>query len=148
MRRALKLLLIILAVLFTGIQFVRPARTNPSGDPADALTSHVPAHIATILDRSCSDCHSSDTRWPWYSNIAPASWLVIDHVDHGRTHFNYSNWRSYDSPEQAALRKSSCDLARAGSMPMPSYLLLHRSARLSAADIEALCAWAVPAAAH
>jgi hypothetical protein len=148
MRRAFKLLLVVLAILVAGIQFVRPARTNPAADPADALTAYVPAHVAAILDRSCRDCHSSETRWPWYSNIAPASWLVIDHVNHGRSHFNYSNWPSYDTQRKLSLRKSSCDMARAGTMPMPSYLLMHRSAQLSPGDIAALCEWAVPVASH
>jgi hypothetical protein len=148
MRRAFKVVLVSLAILFAGVQLVRPARTNPAADPARALTPHVPANVAAILDRSCRDCHSSETRWPWYSNIAPASWLVIDHVNHGRSHFNYSNWTAYDEERRLALRRNSCDLARGGTMPMPSYLLLHRSARLSPGDIEALCTWAVPAASH
>src|SRR5687768_8392914 len=148
MRRVFKLLLFVLAVLFVAIQFVRPPRTNPAADPADPLTAHVPAHVAVILDRSCRDCHSSQTRWPWYSNIAPASWLVIEHVDHGREHFNYSNWPTYDDQRQLSIRRSSCDMARAGTMPMPSYLLLHPSARMSEGDIATLCEWAVPLAAH
>ena len=148
MRLAFKSILVILGILFISIQFVRPARTNPVADPADDLTAYVPAHVAEIFDRSCRDCHSSGTRWPWYSNIAPASWFVIDHVDHGREHFNYSNWPTYDEQRKLAIRRSSCDMARAGTMPMRSYVLIHRSARLSEGDIAALCAWAVPVAAH
>ena len=148
MRRVLKVLLVTTTIILAAIQFVRPPRTNPPADPASALTNHVPANIAEILDRSCRDCHSSQTRWPWYSNVAPVSWFVIDHVDHGRTHFNYSNWPIYDAERQLAIRKNSCEMARAGTMPMPSYTLLHRSARLSAADLEALCTWAVPASTH
>ena len=148
MRRALELLLVIFTIVLAGIQFVRPARTNPAADPADDLTAYVPAQVAAILDRSCRDCHSSQTRWPWYSNIAPASWLVIDHVNHGRQHFNYSNWPAYDEQRKLSIRRSSCDMARAGTMPMPSYVLMHRSAKLSAGDIAALCEWAVPVASH
>jgi hypothetical protein len=108
----------------------------------------VPADVAAILDRSCRDCHSNNTRWPWYSHVAPASWLLIDHVNHGRSHLNVSEWGRYDRPRRAELLKNSCELARKGAMPMPSYLLMHRAARLSPADVETLCAWAVPAPTH
>ena len=148
MRRALELTALALAVAFVGIQFVRPARTNPGSDPAKALSGAEPTAIAAIMDRSCRDCHSNDTRWPWYSNVAPISWFVIDHVDHGRSHFNYSDWAGYDRGRQASLREGSCELARRGAMPMPSYLRMHRAARLAPADIEVLCAWARPTPAH
>lgn len=131
-----------------GAQIVRPARTNPPTNPAEGLARHVtvPADVAAILDRSCRDCHSNDTRWPWYSHVSPASWLVIDHVNHGRSHFNLSEWGRYDRSRRTELLKSSCALARRGAMPMPSYRLMHRRARLSPADIETLCAWAMPSA--
>ena len=77
-----------------GIQFVRPARTNPPTDPTATLLTrvHVPADVGAILERACRDCHSNDTKWPWYSNVAPVSWFVINHGNHGRSHFNYSEW--------------------------------------------------------
>ena len=150
MHKRLKLLLIVLAIAFLGMQFVRPARTNPMSDPATALGASVPvpAAAAAILDRSCRDCHSNETRWPWYSHVAPASWFVIDHVNHGRSHFNYSVWNTYDRQRQAELLKGSCELAREGAMPMPSYLLMHGSARLSPAEVGILCDWAAPATNH
>jgi hypothetical protein len=134
------------AVLIAGaaaIQFVRPARTNPATDPGRTLaaTTPVPHETARMLERACRDCHSNDTRWPWYSNVAPVSWLVIDHVNHGRRHFNYSDWAKYDQRERDRLLKNSCTLARKGDMPMPSYTWMHREARLSDADVEALCGW-------
>src|SRR5688500_16350534 len=120
MRRAIKLTLVVGVLVFAGIQAVRPARTNPSFDPANALTSRMtlPSDVATILERACRDCHSNETRWPWYSHVAPASWLVVDHVNHGRSHFNLSEWGTYDRARQAELLKNSCELAREGSMPM------------------------------
>jgi hypothetical protein len=150
MRRAARIIVVFGVLALAGIQAIRPARTNPSSNPADALTSHirVPSDAAAILDRSCRDCHSNDTRWPWYSRVAPASWLVIDHVNHGRSHFNLSDWGTYDRQRQAELLKNSCELARKASMPMPSYLLAHRGARLSAADVDTLCTWAAPTPTH
>ena len=124
------------AVIAVAIQCVRPARTNPASDPSMALAARiqVPADVAAILDRSCRDCHSNDTRWPWYTNVAPVSWWVIDHVNHGRSHFNFSEWAKYNSEEQQKLLKQACELSRKREMPLPSYLLMHDAA-MSAKDV-------------
>lgn len=126
-----------------GIQFVRPARTNPIVDPARALVARIDVtpEAGAILDRACRDCHSNDTRWPWYSSVAPVSWFVIDHVNHGRRHFNYSDWAQYAAEDADRILVNTCAFARKDSMPMPSYLLMHREARLSDADVTALCDW-------
>ena len=133
----------VLIVSALAIQFVRPARTNPVTVPERTLAARVPItrEAAAVLDRSCGDCHSNDTRWPWYSSVAPLSWFVIDHVNHGRRHFNYSDWAQYKPEEAARLLKNSCAFARKETMPVASYLLIHRDARLSDADVVALCDW-------
>jgi hypothetical protein len=141
MRRTVRSAAIALVVITTAIQFVRPARTNPLVDPSHALAElqPVPAHVTAVLDRACRDCHSNNTRWPWYSQVAPVSWWVIDHVNHGRSHFNYSDWARYPAADRARLLKNSCDLVREDSMPLPSYRWMHRRARLSKADVQAIC---------
>jgi Haem-binding domain len=145
MKAVLKYAGVAILLITVGIQFIRPARTNPPIDPSDTLPARaqVPADVAAILDRGCRDCHSNQTRWPWYSNVAPVSWFVIDHVKHGRSHFNYSEWSKYSAAEASKLLKNSCELTRKGAMPMASYLWMHRSARLSAADVDAVCGWAL-----
>ena len=97
--------------------------------------------VAAILDRSCRDCHSSNTRWPWYSNIAPVSWLVIDDVNHGREDLNFSNWGDYDKSESANKLRDLCREVRAAVMPLKSYTFIHRSGKLSAEDVKVLCDW-------
>jgi heme-binding protein len=126
-----------------GIQFVRPPRTNPTTDPARTLAVHaaVTSDAAEVLDRACRDCHSNETRWPWYSTVAPVSWFVIDHVNHGRRHFNYSNWAAYEPGEARRLLTNACVLARKDDMPLPAYTRMHAAARLSDRDIAALCDW-------
>jgi Haem-binding domain len=126
------------------IQFVRPARTNPVTVPARTLAAHVPvtSEAAVVLDRACRDCHSHDTRWPWYSHVAPISWLVVDHVNHARRHVNFSDWAQYSREDAERLLKNTCAFARKETMPLPSYLWMHREARLSDADVAALCDWA------
>lgn len=142
-KKVIKITLALVVFVTVAIQFVRPTRTNPASDPAAALAPRVqvPADVSTILDRSCRDCHSNDTRWPWYSNVAPVSWWMIDHVNHGRRHFNYSEWARYNNGQQQNLLKQSCTLVRRGDMPLPSYLRMH-DARPTAMDIQALCAFA------
>src|SRR5512132_2467602 len=132
---------LVLAAL--AMQLVRPARTNPPTDPTRTLTSAIPvSHDASnILDRACRDCHTSATRWPWYSNVAPVSWFVIDHVNSGRRHFNYSDWARYDQRKKRELLKKTCDLTRKGDMPIGSYVWMHPEARISDRDAAALCGW-------
>jgi hypothetical protein len=143
MQRVAKAAGVFVAVGFVLSQFVRPARTNPVAGPARSLLQirPIPAHVASALDRACRDCHSNDTRWPWYSQVAPVSWFVIDHVNHGRSHFNYSDWSRYDAEESRRLLAAVCRLTREEEMPLSSYTWMHRQARLSAADIEAICNW-------
>jgi hypothetical protein len=130
-------------VVAVGIQFVRPARTNPVTIPERTLAARagVSVEAAAILDRACRDCHSNDTRWPWYSNVAPISWFVIDHVNHGRSHLNYSDWAQYSPDDARQLLKNMCAFAKKDTMPLPSYLRMHREARLIDADVAALCDW-------
>jgi len=143
MRRTVRSVAVALVVITTAIQFVRPARTNPLVDPSHALAElqPVPAHVTAVLDRACRDCHSNETSWPWYTNISPVSWFVADHVHHGRDHFNYSEWTSYDSDDQDKFLGAMCDLAKRERMPLPSYLLIHRASKLSSEDVTALCTW-------
>ena len=109
------------------IQFIRPARTNPPVDPSRTLEAAVtvPPQEAKILSRSCADCHSNQTVWPWYSNIAPVSWFVIDHVNQGRRHMDFSAWLrpGIDDPAQYTRQKlrSACNRVKTGNMPLFSY---------------------------
>ncbi|PYU20593.1 MAG: cytochrome C [Acidobacteria bacterium] len=133
--------------LVIGIQLIRPARTNPHVDQSHTLEAvvFVPPRVESILQRACSDCHSDLTRWPWYSNVAPISWFVIDHVDSGRRHVNFSAWLRRDTKNPAEYTRERfqaiCRQVETQNMPLTSYLLLHRAARLSQSDIETICQW-------
>ena len=131
-RKILKWTAIALAVIFAALQFIRPARTNPPVDESRTIQAHarVPPEVASILNRSCNDCHSNETRWPWYSNVAPASWFVINHVNVGRREMNFSDWAQYDREDQQNFLKKICREVKDGAMPLPSYLRLHGEAKL------------------
>src|SRR5258708_32654712 len=86
-----------------GMQFVRPDRSDPAVSPAASLEAKAPPEIKALLDRSCRDCHSNETRWPWYSQVAPVSWLVASDIHQGRDRFNYSEWTSYSSEDRKSV---------------------------------------------
>ncbi|MEW5981432.1 MAG: Rid family hydrolase [Acidobacteriota bacterium] len=131
-------------LLLAALQLYRPDRTNPPIEPTLAFDSGegVPADVSAIVKRSCFDCHSNATRWPWYSQVAPVSWMVANHVREGRSALNFSEWRTYDTRRQARRLEEVCEIVRAGEMPPPSYLLMHGDARVSESDVRALCGWA------
>ena len=119
------------------MQLVPAERTNPPViSDIDA-----PAEIREILRRSCYDCHSHETRWPWYSYVAPMSWFVVDHVDAGRADLNFSDWPVFDFEAQDLAFEDIGQQIEQGEMPLTSYLLLHPSARLSDDDKRRLLRW-------
>jgi Haem-binding domain len=143
-KNILKWTAITLAIIFAALQFIRPARTNPPVDEARTILAHtrITPQVAAILDRSCNDCHSNQTRWPWYSNIAPVSWFVVNHVNDGRKEMNLSDWAQYSQDERDRYLKKICMEVKQGAMPLSSYLRLHHEAKLSSEDVETLCDWA------
>jgi hypothetical protein len=142
-RRILKWVVIAVALAFVGIQFVRPRMTNAAIDESRTVNARlrVTPEVNAILARSCNDCHTQRTRFPWYSRVAPFSWLLDDHIREGREHLDFSNWAAYDAEEQDLLLQNVCRITRRGAMPVPSYLYIHRDAKLSEADVKTLCDW-------
>lgn len=139
MKKLIKVVLIALAAVFLAAQFVRPDFTNPPTDPVKALRA--PAHVQPILDRSCNDCHSNQTRYPWYSRITPVSWWLKDHIDHGREELNFSELRAYPADRAEHVMEEVCEMVEKGEMPLREYVWGHPSAKLSEADKRTLCAW-------
>ena len=141
--RVLRWVLIVGVVCLVIAQFFGPAKTNPASDATQSIESRlqVTPQVASILDRSCNDCHSNKTRWPWYSNVAPVSWFVIGHVNEGRENVNLSEWAKYTPRDVDALLRQMCREVRAGVMPLSSYTPLHPGSKLSAEDVKTLCEW-------
>lgn len=132
---------IAIVLVFAAAQLIRPDRSNPPIDHARTIQAHLgPASgITTVLNRSCGDCHSNATVWPWYTNIAPVSWLMASGVAEGRKAVNFSEWGAYTPDQQRTLLAASCQDAADGKMPGP-YTLLRPDTRLSAADVDTICA--------
>ncbi len=112
-------------------------------DPAAGVDAdaRVPAPVLSTLRRACFDCHSDETRWPWYSALPVASWLIERDVSAGRGQLNFSRWTQYNRFDRADLLDRACQMATERDMPLWQYRVLHREARLNEADIAALCAW-------
>jgi len=97
--------------------------------------------VFNIMQRSCQNCHSEETAWPWYSYIAPVSWLVEQDVRDGRSHFNMSRWSEYNRDDRIQILSGIGTRVRNKSMPLPKYLLLHRDAKLNDAEIDLVYQW-------
>lgn len=130
--------LIGLAVLAVAIQFIQPDRTNPE------VTADFdgPEPVKAILQAKCYDCHSNETIWPWYSYVAPVSWWVADHVIEGREELNYSDWGNFSDKRRAKKTEETYDEIADGYMPLKSYLLTHRDAKVTEEELAIIEAWA------
>jgi hypothetical protein len=144
MKNPLKIFAVLAALGFIGMQFIRPELSNPPVVPAQTLESsmNVPPEVGTLLSRSCSDCHSNRTVYPWYSQIAPPSWLLAEHVREGRAELNFDDWGTYKLDRKIRKLDEICEMVTSGEMPLPSYLWLHGDATLNAAQRQLLCDWA------
>lgn len=128
-----------LVLSFILIQFYRPEKTNPV---VEGKSINAPADVAAILARSCNDCHSNNTMWPWYTNIAPVSFFTINHVNEGRKELNFSEWETYTEKRKMRKFKEIYEQVIGKEMPLASYLYVHGEATLSAEEVTILCNWA------
>lgn len=137
-----KILLSIL-LAFIAIQFFHPAR-NRKGQllPTDFTKIYtVPGNIKTILLNACYDCHSNNTRYPWYSNIQPMAWMMARHIKNGKEKVNFSEFGNYNARRQITKLKGIANSLNDDIMPLISYKIMHKNARLSKADISFVIEW-------
>jgi hypothetical protein len=126
------------------IQLIQPSRTNPPVVPSRSLQAHVdvPPEVQAVLKRSCYDCHSSATVWPWYSHVAPVSWYVVHDVNVGRSHINLQDWEAQVNEQEGKEHLGLvCKLVRNGQMPPADYRLLHKGTDVTPEETDAVCAW-------
>ncbi len=138
MKYAVPRTLLVLFGIAVLVQLVPVTRSNP---PVDAEVE-APAGVRAILSRSCYDCHSHRTAWPWYSAVAPVSWIVAHDVREGRAELNFSTWSRVPAGRRAAKIGKICEVLAEGEMPPWYYPVVHPRARLSAPDRATLGAWA------
>ncbi len=139
MKFSLKKTLIAFFLLLLLAQLIRPDKANPPVNSEESFSED--SELTAVFKRACYDCHSSETRYPWYSNIAPVSWMLSHHVQEGREHLNFSIWNKLPEKKKEKLREEIWEEIEEGEMPMKGYVLLHKEAKLTSQDLEKIKSW-------
>jgi len=142
-RKKLKWAGAVIALIFIVLQFTTPRHINPPLNEAQALQGMtvVPSHVSELFARSCNDCHSNKTNWRWYTYVAPVSWFTVGHVNDGRAELNFSEWGSYGARMKGTRLRAICQQSEKGTMPIASYVFVHRDPKLSRDEVRAICEW-------
>jgi hypothetical protein len=143
LKKILKRILWAVALLLVAAQVVRPPKNVAVGPAAgDFMVNYPPpAKVREILTTSCYDCHSNTTRYPWYAQIQPLGWWLRHHIDEGKNELNFSEFADYSPRRKKQKLETASDELRDKAMPLPSYLWIHRDARLSPDQAKALMEW-------
>lgn len=128
-----KIIALILLIGFVGIQFV-PTDLNQSDTVPKTdflLVNNTQVNISTILQESCYDCHSNNTKYPWYNKVQPAAWFLENHIKDGKEELNFNEWDTYSNRRKNSKLKSIISQVKDDEMPLASYTLIHKDAKLS-----------------
>ena len=141
--KLIRKILIGLLVVFIAIQFYRPEKNiSRENDTAMFLReTNPPKEVRTILQNSCFDCHSNNTRYPWYNNIAPVSFWLADHIEEGKSELNFSEWETYSDKKKDHKLEELYEETERRSMPLKEYTWTHKEAKLTDAQIDAVVKW-------
>jgi len=133
-----KIALILMAVILIAIQFIPVNKTNP---PVTAELN-APVEIMSVIKKSCYDCHSNETEWPWYSFVAPVSWIVSGDVKDGRLHLNFSKWGKFSRKDIVKMKEGIWEEIERGKMPLGKYIFIHPEAELDQEEKDLIKEWA------
>lgn len=149
-KRILQIIVLVFFVGFISMQFFRPDFNNSPIVQSETLeaSTQVPENVEAILTRSCVDCHSNQTNYPWYSKIQPSANFLAGHIKEGRRELNFSVFNTYETRKKSHKLEEMCEQVQYKEMPLPSYLWIHRSAKLSDDEIKILCEWTEVERAH
>lgn len=142
--KIVKKILLVLLIILVVIQFIRPAKNQST----EVTTNHIynvyatNENVKTILDKACNDCHSNNTKYPWYANIQPVAWWLNDHIEDGKKHLNFSEYGAYNLRRQYHKMEEVIDEVKEGEMPLSSYTIVHTNAKLTAEEKATLTGWA------
>ena len=134
-------------IVLIGIQFIQPARNeNGQALPTDiSKTVFIPGNVKSLLQTACNDCHSNNTNYPWYTYVQPMGWIMNNHIQDGKKELNFSEFGSYSGRRQQSKLKSIASQVKDDEMPMASYLLMHKNARLTKEQKTLIIDWALQA---
>lgn len=136
-------ILVFLLVVLVIIQFFHPARNVSTADQPNALAKAypIPASVDTILQKACYDCHSNNSRYPWYFHVQPSAWFLANHIKDGKRHFNFDEFMSYPKDRKDHKLEEFEEMIEHDEMPLSSYKWMHADARLTEAEKSVLLAW-------
>ena len=142
MKKVVRIGLLILLVLFIAAQFFRPEKNDTQpGEQHILLAEQVPGHIEVMLTNACLDCHSNQTNYLWYHQVAPVSWFINNHIVEGKEHLNLSEWGEHDVFDKIGTLEEMVEEVEKGEMPLKEYVWLHPKAKLSEEEIARLKDW-------
>jgi hypothetical protein len=133
-----------LLIVVIVIQFIHPAKNRSQAIAANDISQHydVPGNVRDILKKSCNDCHSNNTEYPWYSHVQPVGWWLQHHVNEGKGALNFSEFAGYDIEDRAHLLEELIEEVEKDHMPLNSYLWIHKEAKLTKDEKKTLMLWA------
>ncbi len=142
--KIVKKVAIVLLLVFIALQFYRPKKNQSNGNhSAQFLTeTNPPPDIKVLLQQTCYDCHSNNTEYPWYNNIAPVSYWLANHIKDGKKHLNFSDWERYSLKKKDHKLEEIVEMVEAGEMPLNEYTWTHEEAKLSDEQRKAVVMWA------
>ncbi|MAP79553.1 MAG: cytochrome C [Aequorivita sp.] len=142
MKKVVKILAIVAVAILIGLQFFRPEKNNEGYESVAAFEAETKpsAKLVQVLKDNCYDCHSNETDYPWYAQVAPLSLWLDEHIQHGKSHFNVSEWNSYSLKKKAHKIEEVIEVVEKDEMPLPSYEIMHGD--LSSKDKQLLLTWA------
>jgi hypothetical protein len=141
----MKKIILGVAVLLVVIQFFRPEKNISTGPSANNIENkyNTPNEVKVILDKACNDCHSNNTKYPWYANFQPVAWWLDHHVDEGKGEINFDEFLTYPPKKARHKMEEVNKMVKEGEMPLNSYTWVHKDAVLTQAEKLVLAEWAV-----
>ena len=135
---------VILLVVLIAMQFYRPEKNMDHGDHTLIFITETnpPEDVKHVLKNTCYDCHSNDTKYPWYNNIAPVSYWLADHVEHGKGELNFSEWERYSSKNKSHKLEEVVEVIEDNAMPLKEYTWMHTEAKLTDVQKQTIIKWA------
>lgn len=147
MNKTVRIIILLLIAAFAIMQLFQPERNKAAVTNDDIVFQmEIPQPVKKIIITSCYDCHSNQTRYPWYASLSPISWMISDHVEDGKEALNFSAWGQYSKREQISLLDDIFNAVSEKGMPLMSYIIIHKDAGLFDYEIEDVCSWTEEAA--
>jgi hypothetical protein len=143
MKKTLRTVGLIFIVALIGVQFIPVDRSVPEVNPEKdfLILTSAPVEVAELMKKACYDCHSYETTYPWYAQVAPFSWMIQNHVNHGREHLNFAKWSELPVEKKLHKMEECAEEIGEGEMPLKGYVALHSEAKLTNEQRAMLVDW-------